>query len=143
MNTNINTSTNYYDIIIIGSGIAGLYSALNVKQMSPKTSFMVLEKYKKKWNGGRLNNEEFYGTTIVTGAGIGRKEKDHLLVEVLEKMNIEPTGIDAHFASAWIQINSNLSMKYKLPRRQMRTLMLELDKDKSLADRMCGTRPIH
>ena len=89
MNTNINTSTNYYDIIIIGSGIAGLYSALNIKQMSPDTSFMVLEKYKKKWLGGRLNNEEFYGTTVVTGAGIGRKGKDYLLVELLEKLNFK------------------------------------------------------
>jgi hypothetical protein len=80
---------NYYDIIIIGSGIAGLYSALNIKQMSPDTSFMVLEKYKKKWIGGRLNNEEFYGTTVVTGAGIGRKGKDYLLVELLDKLNIK------------------------------------------------------
>ena len=61
---------NYYDVIIVGAGIAGLYSAFNIKQMSPNTSFMVLEKYKKQWIGGRLNNEDFYGTTIVTGAGI-------------------------------------------------------------------------
>jgi hypothetical protein len=79
---------NYYDIIIIGSGIAGLYSAYNIKQMSPNTSFMVLEKYKKQWIGGRMSNEEFYGTTVVTGAGIGRKEKDHLLVELLDKMHV-------------------------------------------------------
>jgi protoporphyrinogen oxidase len=82
-------SANYYDVIIVGSGIAGLYSAYNIKQMSPNTSFMVLEKYKKKWIGGRINNEEFYGTTVVTGAGIGRKEKDYLLVELLDKMGIK------------------------------------------------------
>jgi hypothetical protein len=52
---------------------------------------MILEKYKKKWIGGRLNNEEFYGTTVVTGAGIGRKEKDHLLVDLLRKLNIKYT----------------------------------------------------
>ena len=79
---------NYYDVIIVGAGIAGLYSAFNIKQMSPNTSFMVLEKYKKQWIGGRLNNEDFYGTTIVTGAGIGRKQKDHLLVQLLERLNI-------------------------------------------------------
>ena len=56
----MSSKTNYYDIIIIGAGIAGLYSAYNIQQMSPKTSFMVLEKYKKQWIGGRLNNEEFY-----------------------------------------------------------------------------------
>ena len=83
------TLTNYYDIIIIGSGISGLYSAYNIKQMSPNTSFMVLEKYKKQWIGGRMSNEEFYGTTVVTGAGIGRKEKDHLLVDLLEELHVK------------------------------------------------------
>ena len=89
--TEYRNSPNYYDIIIIGSGIAGLYSAYNIKQLSPNTSFMVLEKHKKQWIGGRLNNEEFYGTTVVTGAGIGRKEKDYLLVDLLEKLNIKYT----------------------------------------------------
>lgn len=90
----MSSKTNYYDIIIIGAGIAGLYSAYNIQQMSPKTSFMVLEKYKKQWIGGRLNNEEFYGTQVVTGAGIGRKEKDHLLVDLLDKMNIKYSEFD-------------------------------------------------
>jgi len=82
---------NYYDIIIIGSGIAGLYSAFNIMKFSPKTSFLVLEKYKKKWIGGRWGNEDFYGTSIVTGAGIGRKEKDHLLVQLIKELNIKTT----------------------------------------------------
>jgi hypothetical protein len=88
------TLTNYYDIIIIGAGIAGLYSAYNIKQMSPNSSFMVLEKYKKQWIGGRMSNEEFYGTTVVTGAGIGRKEKDHLLVGLLKQMHIKYSDFD-------------------------------------------------
>jgi hypothetical protein len=90
----MSSKTNYYDIIIVGSGIAGLYSAYNIQQMSPKTSFMVLEKYKKQWIGGRLNNEEFYGTQVVTGAGIGRKGKDYLLVDLLDKMNIKYSEFD-------------------------------------------------
>ena len=79
MTQNLLQNKNYYDIIIIGSGIAGLYSAYNIKRLTPNKTFIVLEKYKKKWIGGRLNNEEFYGTTVVTGAGIGRKDKDYLL----------------------------------------------------------------
>ena len=66
---------NYFDIIIIGSGMSGLYSAFNIKKQSSETSFLVLEKYKKNWIGGRTSNEMFYGTEIVTGAGIGRKKK--------------------------------------------------------------------
>jgi hypothetical protein len=77
-----------YDIIIIGSGIAGLYAAYNIKKISPSTSFLILEKYKKKWIGGRTSNELFYGTEIVTGAGIGRKEKDKLLRKLLDELDL-------------------------------------------------------
>ena len=65
-------SDKYYDIIIIGSGMAGLYSAYNILKMSPNTSFLILEKHKKQWIGGRTSNETFYGTQIVTGAGIAQ-----------------------------------------------------------------------
>ena len=36
----------YYDIIIVGSGMSGLYSAYNIKKCSPDTSFLILEKLK-------------------------------------------------------------------------------------------------
>jgi hypothetical protein len=81
-------TTKYYDIIIIGSGISGLYSAYNIKNTSPNTSFLILEKYKKNWIGGRTSNENFYGTEIVTGAGIGRKNKDKLLYKLLTDLNL-------------------------------------------------------
>ena len=77
-----------YDIIIIGSGVGGLYSAYNIKKMSPDTTFLILEKYKKQWIGGRTSNEMFYGTEIVTGAGIGRK-KDKLLHKLLDELDIK------------------------------------------------------
>ena len=91
---------NSYDIIIIGSGIAGLYSAYTIQQLAPDTSFLVLEKYKKNWIGGRINNEEFYGTTVVTGAGIGRKDKDHLLQWLLKELHIDYTDfkLDVNYA---------------------------------------------
>ena len=76
-----------YDIIIIGSGIAGLYAAYNIQKMSPSTSFIILEKYKKDWIGGRTSNDMFYGTQVVTGAGIGRKKKDKLLVQLLNELD--------------------------------------------------------
>jgi len=79
----------YVDIIIIGSGMSGLYSAYKIKEFSPKTTFMILEKYKKNWIGGRTSNEMFYGTEIVTGAGIGRKSKDKLLYKLLTHFKLE------------------------------------------------------
>lgn len=78
----------YYDIIIIGSGMSGLYSAYQIKQFAPSTSFLILEKYKKNWIGGRTSNDIFYGTEIVTGAGIGRKNKDKLLHRLIRKFNL-------------------------------------------------------
>ena len=38
-------NTNPYDIIIIGSGMSGLYSGLNIKKYAPNTSFLILEKH--------------------------------------------------------------------------------------------------
>ena len=91
----------YYDIIIIGTGLSGLYSAMNIKETSPTTSFLLLEKYKKQWIGGRSSNETFYGTEIVTGAGIGRKAKDRTLYGLLRDFNLETWDFEIrpHFSS--------------------------------------------
>jgi hypothetical protein len=78
----------YVDIIIIGSGMSGLYSALQIKHFSPDTTFLILEKYKKTWIGGRTSNEMFYGTEIVTGAGIGRKDTNPLLIQLMKELNV-------------------------------------------------------
>ena len=76
---------NTVDIIIIGSGIAGLYAAYQIKRISPaNTTFLILEKNPKKWMGGRAGNEMFYGADVVVGAGVGRKKKDHALIKLLK-----------------------------------------------------------
>lgn len=94
-------SQRYYDIIIIGSGMAGLYAAYNIQKMSPSTSFIVLEKYKKNWIGGRTSNDVFYGTRIVTGAGVGRKKKDKLLIHLLNELDLpyEEFPFNPHYSS--------------------------------------------
>ena len=81
-------NSNYCDVIIVGSGMAGLYSAYNIKKKSPYTTFLVLEKYKKQWIGGRTSNEMFYGTRVVTGAGIGRKDTNPLLIKLMNELDI-------------------------------------------------------
>jgi hypothetical protein len=79
---------NKYDIVIVGGGIAGLYSAYKILKIAPETKLVVLERYKKQWIGGRLGNEMFQGVQVVTGAGIGRKEKDHFLINLLRELKI-------------------------------------------------------
>lgn len=80
--------THDYDIAIIGSGIAGLYSAYKIKQLSPTAKIIILERNGKAGLGGRAGNISFQGTNVVTGAGIGRKRKDKLLLRLLRELKI-------------------------------------------------------
>ena len=85
-----------YDIIIIGSGIAGLYSAFHIKKYNPNIRFLILEKYKKNWIGGRVNSENFYGVDIVTGAGVGRKDTNPLLIKLMKELDIKYKEFNAN-----------------------------------------------
>jgi len=77
-----------YDIVIIGAGIAGLYAAYKIKKMSPKTRFLVLERTNKNDIGGRASTVSFQGTNVVTGAGIGRKNKDKFLLKLMRELDL-------------------------------------------------------
>lgn len=78
-----------YDIIIIGSGMSGLYSAFHIKKHNPNIRFLILEKYKKNWIGGRVNSETFYGVDVVTGAGVGRKDTNPLLIKLMKELDVK------------------------------------------------------
>lgn len=80
---------NFYDIIIVGAGLSGLYSAYNIKKMDPSKKFLILESNKKQYIGGRVGNEDFYGSSIVVGAGVGRKDTDKLLIKLLNELDID------------------------------------------------------
>jgi len=82
-------NTKHYDIIIVGAGLAGLYSAYNIKKMFSKTNLLVLESNRSPYIGGRIGNELFYGENIVVGAGVGRKDTDKLLIKLLKELNIK------------------------------------------------------
>jgi len=78
-----------YDVIIIGGGIAGLYSAYKITKMSPQTNILILEKSNKRHLGGRMGVDYFKNTPIMPGAGIGRKHKDFRLIDLLHELNIK------------------------------------------------------
>lgn len=103
-----------YDIIIIGSGIAGLYAAYNIKKLSPSTSFLIIEKNKKKWIGGRTKTDLFYGNEIVTGAGIGRKKKDKLLYKLLNDLNLKTNDFKfkPHYSNMFQPISVKNTIDY-------------------------------
>ena len=78
-----------YDIIIVGGGIAGLYSAYKIKKRYPRANILILERNREGYLGGRTGNDIFEGENIVTGAGIGRKHKDKLLIKLLKELEIK------------------------------------------------------
>jgi hypothetical protein len=57
--------------------------------MSPKSSVLVLEKDKLSMLGGRAHNVNFYGSSITTGAGVGRKHKDKLLISLCNRLKVK------------------------------------------------------
>lgn len=75
-----------YDYLIIGAGIAGLYTVYKLKKKYPNKKIIVLEKEKRI--GGRAGSDIFYGTNILSGAGVGRKTKDKRLLKLLKELKI-------------------------------------------------------
>ncbi len=75
-----------FDVIIIGAGVSGLYFSYRLKQISPDLDVLVLE---RNHIGGRAGNELFYGANVVTGAGIGRYDKDKVLLDLVKELKLE------------------------------------------------------
>jgi hypothetical protein len=75
-----------YDTVIIGAGIAGLYAAYKIKKKDPHHKIAIFES--EKHIGGRMGTENFHGSQIAIGAGVGRKRKDKLLQKLLQELQI-------------------------------------------------------
>lgn len=120
-----------YDIIIVGAGLSGLYSAYNIKKMNPNINLLVLESNKRPYIGGRIGNENFYGANIVVGAGVGRKDTDYLLIKLLKDLNIKynPFEVDMNYSNKLVQNNHYVDIKQYLA--NLRTIYNKLEKDSS------------
>jgi hypothetical protein len=103
-------TTKNYDYVIIGGGIAGLYSAYNILQKNPKSKIIILEKNKKI--GGRIGLETFEGVPVVIGAGIGRKKKDTLLINLLNKLKIKCNEFEAKHKYSNLECNVKKYFNY-------------------------------
>lgn len=77
--------TKSVDVIIVGCGIAGLYSAFLLKKHHPHLSYLILETTDRI--GGRIKLSHFHGNYYPIGAGIGR-HNDMLLKQLLEILKI-------------------------------------------------------
>ena len=77
-----------YDYVIVGGGIAGLYTAYRLSRYRSKSPVRLVILEKENQIGGRAGNQVFYGANILSGAGIGRKRKDKLLLSLMRKFRI-------------------------------------------------------
>jgi hypothetical protein len=103
-----------YDVVIVGAGISGLYSAYKLKRNSPTTSVLILEKNPRSRIGGRAGTEMFYGTRINIGAGIGREDKNPKLIQLCRDLGIQ---LDKSY-TANINYSSALKSRVANPQRE-------------------------
>jgi|688.fasta_scaffold196064_2 monoamine oxidase len=73
-----------YDCLIVGAGMAGLYMGMQLRNQGVR--FKILEKDSRV--GGRAWTESFAGVDVSPGAGIGRRRKDKLLMQLMEQLDI-------------------------------------------------------
>lgn len=74
-----------YEYIILGGGVAGLYTAYHILQKSPNSSILILEK--ENHLGGRIHT--FSDKFMTVEAGAGRfHEKNILLFELLKELGL-------------------------------------------------------
>jgi hypothetical protein len=74
----------FLDYVIIGGGMAGLYMGMQLKARGVR--FKILEKESRL--GGRAWTEPFGGVDVSPGAGIGRRRKDKLLMQLMNDLDI-------------------------------------------------------
>jgi len=81
-------------IAIIGSGIAGLFSGLIIKNSMKDSKITIFEKNSEI--GGRIKMVNFDGKEVIAGAGIGRKQ-DKLLHDLCKNLNVTINEYHADF----------------------------------------------
>jgi len=102
------------DAVIVGAGIAGLYTAHVLLKKNPEMRFVILEKSEEI--GGRVGVATFAGHKVTCGAGVGRLGRDKLLTALLKELGVEyNTGkVKRSFASG----GSELELKSYLRQLQ-------------------------
>jgi hypothetical protein len=76
-----------YDVVIIGGGIAGLYTAYQLSKTNK--SFILIERDSQL--GGRIKMDKIDGVNIPTGAGYLRWNKDKSLRKLITNLDIKVT----------------------------------------------------
>tara|TARA_B110001450_G_scaffold251404_1_gene271482 strand:- start:1953 stop:3353 length:1401 start_codon:yes stop_codon:yes gene_type:complete len=101
---------NYYDIVIVGGGIAGIYTMFNLIQNYPNIKVLLLEKNNRF--GGRIytHKETINNTEYTMDFGAGRLGYHHILIlKLLKKLNLKKNIIPIPNKKDYIEIKNNKS----------------------------------
>jgi hypothetical protein len=99
----------YYDYIIVGAGISGLYALYNLLKLYPNKKVLIIEKHKF---GGRVGTINFQGHTVTTGAGVGR-QKDKLLIKFLKELDIPVQNFELKLTTPYKNTLPQILEKFK------------------------------
>ena len=112
----------YYDIVIIGGGIAGIYTMYNLKKKYPNLKVLLLEKEDRY--GGRIYtfHKHLDGFDYIMDLGAGRIGYHHeLMVSLIKELKLEKDMISITNTKNYIEIDktkkisvnkSDLKQKY-------------------------------
>jgi hypothetical protein len=127
------------DVIIIGGGISGLYTAYKLKQMSPEKTFIILER--NGVLGGRMNKYKFCNVDVNIGAGIGRKAKDGILTRLIDDLGIgyKEFPVKVSYSKA-IECKLNIDSTLNELRRKYQYKIHARTTFKNYASNILGTR---
>jgi len=101
----------YYDYVIIGGGISGLYTAYHILKKNKKASLVVLES--NRLIGGRVHT--FHGELMDAEVGAGRIANEHTLVsDLLMELGLHSKRVDmSHSPPLYIPSNGGRQTKHK------------------------------
>lgn len=86
----------YYDYIIIGAGVSGLYAGWRLQRDLGITNYLVLER--DAFTGGRIRQEKFHGAVIQLGAGVMRPKYDTHLLRLVKTLGLSYKEVDKTIA---------------------------------------------
>ena len=92
-------------IVIIGSGISGLYTAYRLKNKYHMTNSQIDIYEKDEIIGGRVKTIQFDNETVVAGAGIGRLKKDKLLFQLCKELKVKTNKYTSKISYTFEQLN--------------------------------------
>jgi len=73
------------DFLIVGAGPSGLYMAQRLEDIYASKNIQIVMLEKSGIIGGRTRQVRFHSKLINTGAGVGRYDKDRLLIQSLQR----------------------------------------------------------